>query len=488
MAARAPRWRSVYHDLRDAVTSGALAAGTKLPSTRTHAETVGVSRNTVLAAYDQLAAEGYVEARVGAGTFVVGPAGAPTTSSEAPTDASVPLGLSAFGRRAVAASPGTPYRDGGPRFDFRYGRTPSEIGLAGKWRKLLASTAAPLDYGEAAGYLPLRRALAGYLRRRRGVRVGPDDVIVTTGSQQALDLLARVLLDPGDDVLLENPVYQGARQVFQAHGAHLHPMSVDEDGACLPEEVPERMRLAYVTPSHQFPTGVVLSYARRRALLAHAAQHRYLIVEDDYDAEFRYDVRPVPALHGMDPHGRVAYVGTFSKVLFPALRLGYLVAPPALREALLAAKWLADRHTAAIEQAAMAELIGSGTFERYLAAARRRHAQRRETLVTSLAERFGAAARVVGTSTGVHVLVRHPGLPADRTTDLVHAAAERGVGLYPSTPYYLGEPPPMTELVVGYGAMDPDAIRAGVALWADAAREIGMVGVNQDGGRGASGR
>src|SRR5690606_1403412 len=244
----------------------------------------------------------------------------------------------------------------------------------------------------------------------------------------------------------------------------------------------------YVTPSHQFPTGVVLSHARRRALLAHAAQHRYLIVEDDYDAEFRYDVRPVPALHGMDPHGRVAYVGTFSKVLFPALRLGYLVAPPALREALLAAKWLADRHTAAIEQAAMAELIGSGTFERYLAAARRRHAQRRETLVTSLAERFGAAARVVGTSTGVHVLVRHPGLPADRTTDLVHAAAERGAGLYPSTPYYLGEPPPMTELVVGYGAMDPDASRAGVALWADAAREIGMVGVNQDGGRGASGR
>jgi len=476
MDAHRSRWRTVYQDLREAITSGALAAGAKLPATRTYAESLGVSRNTVLAAYEQLAAEGYVEARVGAGTFVVGREPATGNTVRVPMAAAPPPGISTFARRAVAARPGTPYGDGGPRFDFRYGRAPSEIGLAGRWRKLLASTPAPLDYGDTAGYLPLRRALAGYLRRRRGVRLGPDDVIVTTGSQQALDLLARVLLDPGDGVLIEDPAYQGARQVLEAYGANLQPMAVDEDGARPPQKDLRRVRLAYVTPSHQFPTGAVLSFARRRELLESAAHSGYWLVEDDYDAEFRYDVRPVPALQGMDPHGRVAYVGTFSKVLFPALRLGYLVAPPALREPVLAAKWLADRHTATIEQAAMAELIASGRFERYLAAARRRHAQRREALVTSLAEHFGSTARCLGTSTGVHVLVRHPRLPIERTADLVRAASERGVGLYPSTPYYLGDPPRMVELVVGYGAMDPDEIRAGVALWAEAARIVGVDG------------
>ncbi|MFO7544234.1 MAG: PLP-dependent aminotransferase family protein [Trueperaceae bacterium] len=472
MDTRAPRWRTVYRDLRDAVVSGALAPGTRLPSTRAHAEALGVSRNTVLAAYEQLTAEGYVEARVGAGTFVVGQPAPPDRALEAPETAPARAPISAFGHRAVASRPGTPYREAGLPYDFRYGRVPSEIGLAGRWRRLLASTPAPLDYGDAAGYLPLRRSLAGYLRRRRGVRLNPDDVIVTTGSQQALDLLARVLLDPEDGVLLEDPAYQGARQAFAAHGARLYPMPVDEEGARVPEAIPERVRLAYVTPSHQFPTGVVLSFARRQTLLASAERHGYWVVEDDYDAEFRYDVRPVPALQGLDAAGRVAYVGTFSKVLFPALRLGYLVAPLALREALLAAKWLADRHTATIEQAAMAELIDTGRFERHLAAARRLHAQRRVALVTSLADRFGRSARVMGTSTGVHALVRHPDLPSDRTAALVRAAFERGVGLYPSTPYYLGEPPAMAELVVGYGALAPDAIREGVARWAAAYGQI----------------
>ncbi|MFO7545794.1 MAG: PLP-dependent aminotransferase family protein [Trueperaceae bacterium] len=479
MDTRAPRWRTVYRDLRDAVVSGALAPGTRLPSTRAHAEALGVSRNTVLAAYEQLTAEGYVEARVGAGTFVVGQPSPPVSASEAAEAASASAPVSAFARRAVASRPGTPYRDAGLPYDFRYGRVPPEIGLAGRWRRLLAGTSAPLDYGDAAGYLPLRRSLAGYLRRRRGVRVDPDDVIVTTGSQQALDLLARVLLDPGDGVLLEDPAYQGARQVFTANGAQLHPMPVDAEGARLPEAIPERVRLAYVTPSHQFPTGVVLSFARRQALLASAERHGYWIVEDDYDAEFRYDVRPVPALQGIDAAGRVAYVGTFSKVLFPALRLGYAVAPPALREALLAAKWLADRHTATIEQAAMAELIDSGRFERHLAAARRLHAQRRAALVTSLAGHFGRSAHVMGTSTGVHALVRHPDLPSDRTAALVRSAGERGVGLYPSTPYYLGSSPAMAELVVGYGALEPDAIRAGVARWAAAYGQLAPGGFHE---------
>jgi GntR family transcriptional regulator / MocR family aminotransferase len=485
-AVATPRWRRVYQDLRQAIEGGGLHAGARLPSSRVHAAALGVSRNTVLTALAQLAAEGYVEGRVGAGTFVTSPVGAEAAGSAAdhaaaadatagvvagpatPPPTAAPLAT--FGARALAARPWSPPTESQLPFDFRYGTATSDLGLTGRWRRLLRRTPAPIDYGDAAGYPPLRRALAGYLERRRGVRTVPEDVIVTSGSQQALDLLARVVLDPGASALVEDPVYQGARGVLAAYGATLVGMPVDGDGARVPARPPRGVRLAYVTPSHQFPTGAVMSLARRRALLSTAARHGFWVIEDDYDAEFRYDVRPIPALQGLDRSGRVAYVGTFSKVLFPALRLGYLVAPPALKAPLLAAKWLADRHTPTLEQATMAEFIDSGDFERHLDRGRRRHALRRAALVRALERHLAEDAVASGTASGVHALVRHPGVPRSRVRSLLDAARERGVGLYDSAPYYLRRPPAAAEILVGYGALEPEAIDEGVRRWAAALR------------------
>jgi len=366
-----------------------------------------------------------------------------------------------------------------PRYDFRYGRIDPRGLPRETWRRAVrrALRHPSIDYAPPEGSEALRAALAAYLGRSRGVRCAPERILVVTGSQQALDLTARVLLDPGDTVVLEEPHYQGARQTFVAAGARLRLRPVDAEGIVLaPEDArgerEDPPRLAYVTPSHQFPAGGVLSLPRRLALLAWARRSGAWILEDDYDAEFRYDVPPVEAVQALDDEGRVIYAGTFSKVLFPTLRLGYLVLPEALVEPFRTAKWLVDRHSPTLEQEALAHFIADGAYDRHLRRMRRAHGRRRAALLEALDRELGGRVRVVGANAGVHVLAWLEGIEVARLDDVVAAARRRGVGVYPVTPYYAGAPPG-AGLLLGYAVLDEDDIREGIRRLRAALDEMG---------------
>ncbi|MBI2204926.1 MAG: PLP-dependent aminotransferase family protein [Candidatus Rokubacteria bacterium] len=461
----------VYASLRRAILAGELAAGTRLPSTRTLARDLAVSRNTVLLAYDQLLAEGYVEGRPGSGTYVAqalpeAPAGAARATARVQT---TPARLSAYGARAAAirfASPRGPDRH--LPYDFRYGTPKVAEFPHAVWRRLLGrhargSTVATMAYGPPEGAPVLREAIAAYLRRARAVVCDPAQVLVVNGSQQALDLTARVLIDAGDTVALEEPNYLGARWAFHAAGARLVAAPVDADGLDVTRLGRERARarLVYATPSHQFPTGVVMSLSRRLALLEWASANRAWVVEDDYDSEYRYEGRPIEAVQGLDRSGRVIYVGTASKVLFPALRLGYLVVPPSLVEAFTAAKWVTDRHSATLEQLVLADFIADGHFERHLRRSRTRNAARREALLAALHGELGDRVDVVGANAGVHLLAWLRGLSPAAVPALIEDARGEGVGVYSIAPYYFRSPP-QAGLMLGYAALDERTIREGI--------------------------
>jgi GntR family transcriptional regulator/MocR family aminotransferase len=311
--------------------------------------------------------------------------------------------------------------------------------------------------------MPLREAIADYLHRARAVVCEPEQIVIVNGSQQALDLAARVLLDPGAGVVIEEPHYQGAQQIFLAAGARLYAVPVDAEGldvSALPDAT-VGVRLAYVTPSHQFPSGVIMSLTRRLSLLTWAARLDAYVLEDDYDSEFRYAGRAVEAMQGLDRRGRVIYVGTFSKVLFPALRLGYLVLPKPLVQPFIAAKWLTDRHTATLEQEVLTDFIREGHFERHIHRSRTRNATRRAALLEALAEHLGPQGEVAGANAGVHLLLWLRDVPPSQVNSVIAQAARLGVGLYPVTPYYI-EPPQRAGLLLGYASMSEAEIRAGI--------------------------
>jgi GntR family transcriptional regulator/MocR family aminotransferase len=475
-------YQQTYRALRAAIRQ--LSPGARLPPTRFVASELGLSRNTVLAAYGQLTTEGFVAARAGAGTHVAAaapPAGAAPRALEPPrrTDRRprrVSPGLSAFARRIVHQDPSPILQRPGLRWDFRYGLPTVGDFPHLLWLRLLARRARvasvpSLGYGEPQGYQPLREALADYLRRGRGVASDPGQVIVVNGSQQALDLAARVLLDPGDGVVLEEPHYEGARQAFAAAGARLIPVPVDADGldvAAVPRRA-RRVRLLYVTPSHQFPTGAVMPLERRRRLLAWARAAGAHVLEDDYDSEYRYDVRPLEAVQGLDPERRVIYVSTLSKVLFPSLRLGYLVLPPPLVTSFVTAKHVTDRHTTTLLQATLADFIREGHFARHLRRSRARNARRRLALLGAIADHLRDQVEVAGAAAGVHVLLWLPGRRPEDLPALVSRAERAGVGIYPITPYYL-RPPDRAGLLLGYASMSEAEIREGIARLAEVVR------------------
>lgn len=473
-----PRYRQVYAALRQAMLDGTLAAGARLPSTRALAQAMGLSRITVQQAFEQLLAEGYVEARVGSGTYVrpgtidqqrARPATA--TAARAAAPAGAPR-WSAFARRLEQAVPllsGRGHHRPRPGIDFRLGLPDVEALPLARWRRLLgrqARRAEPraYDYGPAPGAPALREAIAAYLRRARGLTCTPDQVVIVNGSQQGIDLCARLLLDPGDLAVIEEPGYEGARSAWRAAGARLLPVRVDDDGLDVTRLPPpaRRPRLAYVTPAHQFPSGAPLSLPRRLALLDWARRSGARILEDDYDGEFHHDGRPLAPLHALDDGTRVLYLGTFSKVMFPALRLGYLVAPRPLAARLADAKALADGGTSALEQAALAQFIAGGSFERHLRRQRLRHGARRAALLDAVARHLGARVRLRGAHTGLHVLLHLPDVPQHATAALVRRAAAHDLGVYPATPYYL-RPPRHAVLVLGYGGLAPAAIDEGIA-------------------------
>lgn len=459
--------------LKQAVLDRGLGAGTRLPATRELAASLGLSRNTVVSAYEQLAAEGYIEGHVGSGYYVVAlpVPGAPQPRTGAPARAP---------RLTTCARVATEQRANRPpgrrrlrlRYNLEYGLPLVTPALTSLWRRALARAAEDTDpdYPPAEGLPVLRAAIAGYLGRRRGLRVDPEDVIVTAGVQQAIDLVVRALVAPGDGAAIEDPHYQGTRQVLMAAGARLHFVPVDGEGLEVARLPRSKLRLVCVTPSHQFPRGVVLSLRRRLELLAWATASDAWIVEDDYDGEFRHDGRPIAALKSLDREDRVLYVGSFSKVLFPALRLGYLVVPPALREPLRATKWLADRGCPAIEQHALAALVQSGRFERLLRRSGRILAERRKALLDALARHAGDLVEIEGTSAGMHVAAWLPRHAPDAVPALIAAAEAVGVGVYPVAPYF-SRPPRRAGLLLGYSGLAARDVAEGARRLAGVLRE-----------------
>jgi GntR family transcriptional regulator/MocR family aminotransferase len=421
----APLHRQLYDSIRAAIVSGQLRGGSRLPSTRALAAEIGVSRVTVAVAFDQLRAEGYVEARTGSGTFVR--AGLPDDSLH-PRRTRIPkqAGTSAATRRpipppeaastprpnATAATGVSAFRTGLPALDLFPVTLWTKI-TARRWRGIAGEEAERLlGYGSASGYEPLRRALTDYVTLSRGVRCEPTQVIVTAGAQQALDLIARVLLRPGDAAWIEDPGYFGACETLTAVGADVVAVPVDAEGmdVAAGESMNPRARVAYVSPSHQYPLGVTMSMRRRLALLDWAERSNAWVIEDDYDSEFRYVGRPLSSLQGMDAerrgstHGRVLYVGTFSKTLFPSLRLGYLIVPPMLVDAFEAAKAAADRHTSTVDQAVLTEFIDEGHYARHVRRMRLVYAARQETLISATAAHLGRWLDVRPSPAGMHLV------------------------------------------------------------------------------------
>ena len=466
-----PLSRQVYEQLMDLILAGELAPGTRLPASRRLAADYSLARVTVSAAYEQLQAEGYVAARVGAGTYV---------AEDLPLDTSEVNGtyspaLSNWGQRVAITGRRTPEVSPAsrPAIDFGFGRSFPHIFPYDIWRRLLARYLSTDDtmlsrYGSAAGFNPLREAVADYIGRLRGVRCTARQVVIVSGMQQALDILARLLLNQGDEILVETPGYKGAFDLFSTFGARLRPLAVDDEGFPV-ERIPHdsQARFAFVTPSNQFPRGGTMPLGRRLALLRWAQANDALVFEDDYDGELRYSSQPVAALQGLDRAGRVVYLGTFSKVLFPALRLGYVVLPPALLPAFLQAKELVDRGAPTLTQAAVADFIAEGHFERHLRRLRREYGQRRHILAQALEEQLAGQVRFSAVEAGLHVmLLLAPGYDEQR---VVREAAAAGVGVYPGAPYHLDRPAEAS-ILLGFSGLSEDEIMVGVAKLAAVVR------------------
>lgn len=449
--------------LKSSILAGRLGAGTRLPATRALAADLGLSRSSVLDAYDQLRAEGLVEGRVGSGTYV----------TELMLDAGTKK------RRAKVRSPSRYARrlrrmrarcqirlHRGLPYDLQYGEPLTNPAMLNAWRRELsrASVRGHIAYPDAEGLPALRAAICDYLARRRGVLAVPGDVLIVNGAQQAFALAARVLVDEGSPVVLEEPSYFGIRQLMQVHGARIVPVRTDGEGldcSRLPASPP---RLIFVTPSHQFPGGAVLSPARRLELLRYAARNDCWIIEDDYDGEFRYDAHPLAALRELDDADRVIYVGTFSKMLFPSLRLGYMVLPEALQRDFTTAKWLSDMGSAASEQEALANFMSGSGFERHLRLAARTLRARRKTLLAALEQYAGDRVEVVASPAGMHVVVWLRGYSRARCEALIESARRLGVGLYSIAPHYL-EAPPRQGLLMGYAGLSAGKIEDAIAIF-----------------------
>ena len=427
--------RQLYQALRERILDGRLAGGARLPASRDLARLLDISRNTVGRAIDQLYAEGYVQGRVGDGTYVVelaGVARVPPSASEGPAPGAA---LQRLQQHHLALPPeGAPraFRVGVPAFDLFPFETWARLS-ARFWRK---PSPARLGYGDPAGDLQLRELIAAYLRNSRGLHCDPAQIVVTCGAQQAISLCAQLLVQPGDRVAVENPGYRAAGHAFAVAGAELQGISVDGDGLDTAGlERAGRCRLVYVTPSHQYPSGVTLSLARRLELLDWAEREDAWIVEDDYDGEYRYSGTPLAPLAALDRQGRVLYVGTFCKIAFPALRLGYLVLPANLAQAFARRRAVDMRHSEIGTQAVMAEFIAAGHFQRHIRRMRSAARSRRDALFAGWPERVPGCAPLPAVEAGLHLSVRVESLARER--ELISSAARVGVELNALSSYWL---------------------------------------------------
>jgi len=473
-----PLHRQIYEEIQGLILSGRLGRGARLPSSRALAAELGVSRNTVAAAFDQLLAEGYIEGRVGAGSFVASdlpeegvgtpPRPDPAAGSKGPGNLSRRGAMLAaitggHRRRSPAFTPGLPDMTAFP-FEI-WSRL-----MAKAWRHPPASL---LMHGDPAGYAPLRRAIAGYLATARGVRCDADQVIVVAGAQQAIGLAAHVLTDEGEEAVVEDPGYPGVRGALLAAGLKLVHAPVDSEGLVVSEAALRAAapRLICVAPSHQYPLGVTMSLARRLQLLDWAQRADAWVVEDDYDSEYRYLGRPLAALQGMDRAGRVVYVGSFSKVLFPSLRVGYLVVPEALVDSFLRARRALDDHPSSVAQPALTAFIEEGHFAAHIRRMRKLYAGRQAALVEAAERILPDLVRVEASPSGMHLASRlMPDLRA-RMGDVEAAAtiAARGITALPLSGTYAQEPAEHG-LLLGYAAVPAEEMAGKLARMAEALR------------------
>jgi GntR family transcriptional regulator / MocR family aminotransferase len=448
-----PLTSQIAGQLRDAVAGGRLATGERLPSTRMLADLLGVSRTVVTGAYAQLFAEGWVEGRHGSGTYVAdGAPGRPGGNGSTEPGARWEPGAAAADRAPAPAAD--------PPIDLRPGIAWTEGIDRAAWRRAWRGAGAIIAGGlpDPQGSPGLRAALTGYLRRSRGVHCSPAQLVVTRGVAGSLGLIAAALLRPGDRVGVEEPGYPAARAVFAAYGLRPVPCPVDSGGLRV-DALPGGLRLVYVTPAHQYPLGGRLSVPRRRALTSWARAAGALVVEDDYDGEFRYDVAPLPALFGLDPDV-VVYLGTTTKILTPAMRVGWLAASPGLAARLAAAGGTLGEHASGPAQEALLRLIASGGLERHIRRMRHDYARRRAAMTAVFGD--GDAGTLLGDEAGMH-MVLETRQPAAR---VAAAAAERGVAVTTLDRYY-GGPVTRNGLVLGYGgARLPDVAR-GCEILAD---------------------
>jgi GntR family transcriptional regulator/MocR family aminotransferase len=449
--------REIYSQLLASIQEGRLEPGRRLPPTRELARRLKVARTTVALAYDRLVGEGLLISRVGAGTFVkqprvLAPVGASRSESQLSPkqewlDVPVTFIRTHFANRF--------------EFDFRTGIPDASAFPYATWRRLVARHLHPSTvlsgYGDPAGHPALRSAIARHIWLSRGMHVDPDAVTVTNGTQQALDLITKVLIDRGDRVAVEDPGYPPAWRLFKAVGARVEPVPLDDEGLTA-TALPPDTRLVYVTPSHQFPIGVPMSLERREALLEWAQQANAMIVEDDYDGEFRFGDRPYEPLQAMDPAGRVIYVGSFSKSMLPSLRIGFVIAPAGLTPAIHAAKYLSDWHTMWSVQGALADFLEDGWYARHVRRMRKEYEARHRAVVQGLNMHFRDVMKVAPSAVGLHVCAMATQLsPSD-----VHAAVSRAVdvGVDELARYSAGRP--VSGLLFGYGGVPADRIDEGM--------------------------
>jgi GntR family transcriptional regulator/MocR family aminotransferase len=468
-----PLYEQLARALKRAILEGRWHSGQRLPATRVLARQLGISRNTVTYAYELLCAQQLAVSRGGSGTRVR--AGAAADRVRSPWHDN-PAGrpLSRYARRARELGPiKLARRHRTLRYNLQYGEPLLDPPLFNSLRTKLSAAVLRTDpnYSSPAGLPSLRSAVCQYVSRRRGISCAPEDVIITHGTQQALSLVARVVLDEFDPVVLEDPHYQLALHALRAHGARIHPIRTDADGIVTADLPARGVRLAYVTPAYQFPSGAVMSFTRRMELLKWAAQTESWIFEDDYNGEFVFEGASLPTLRSLDTHDRVIYVGTFSKVMYPALRLGYIVSPARLRQDLVSAKLLDDLGTAALEQNALATFMENGGFDRHLRRAAAELRTRRTVLLEGLKRHAGEHIDVTNSVAGMHVVGWLRTLDYAGLDRLIEHAATKGLGLHPIHCFY-EKPPPRPGLLLGFAGLWPAQLEVATRLLGRCLEEV----------------
>jgi|SRR5579863_8217569 GntR family transcriptional regulator/MocR family aminotransferase len=470
-------FRQVYEGYHKAILDGNLRGGQRVLSTRALAQELGISRMPVLNAYAQLLAEGYFESRVGSGTIIS--SSLPERIAKQPRTISRPKRTRQGQKRTSKRCWNLPSAQ-----DFFRSRgfgpfAVSQIGFDNfpqrLWNRLVTrqsrnTTVRSFDYGDPMGLLELRERIAEHLHISRGVKCDAQQIIIVSGSQQALDLTTRVLLDPGDHVWMEHPGYTFARSVFTHNGCCVVPVKVDAEGLNVEAGIKKcpKARAVLVTPSHQYPLGVTMSASRRLQLLDWAESNDCWIIEDDYDGEYRYEGMPVTSLQGLDKTSSVVYIGTFSKVLFPSLRLGYLVVPEDLVERFLAARFAFDICPPTFSQAVLADFIGEGHFVRHIRRMRAIYAERRDVLLENIREHFGTAVEIAGYETGMHLSIL---LREISDHEISARAARQNLWLSPLSPSYMKHAP-RQGFILGFGSTSVQQMPAAIRKFRELVRSV----------------